>query len=132
MDWNNIVFAFCMLAVGGFIGLQIWMRRRATALQGEPVPDIPGPLGDAVKGDALLFFHSPTCAPCRAMHPVVRELGAGDTRVHSVDVTRNMEAAQAFGLMGTPTVVAIRQGQVQRVQVGAMSASALREMLEEL
>ena len=132
MDWDTVIFTLCMTAVGGFVALQIWMRRKATALQGTPAPQLQGALGAAVRGDALLFFHSPGCAPCRAMHPQVLEMAVDDARVHSVDVMQNMEAAQAFGLMGTPTVVAVRAGQVQQVKVGALSNAALREMLEGL
>jgi thioredoxin-like negative regulator of GroEL len=66
------------------------------------------------------------------MHPQVQEHAEMDPRVHSVDVAQNHQAAQAFGLMGTPTVIAVRAGQVQRVQVGAMSNAALRKMLADL
>ena len=132
MDLNSIIAIVCLFVVVGFVVLQLWMRSRATALRGSSAPELRGALGEAVRGDALLFFHSPGCAPCRAMHPQVQELAEQDPRVHSVDVMDHPEAAQAFGLMGTPTVIAVRSGQVQEVKVGAMSNAALREMLASL
>ena len=132
MELNTLIAICFLLAVAAIFGAKLWMRNRSSALQGKQAPKLAGPLGEAVRGDALLFFHSPGCAPCRAMHPQVDELAQTDTRVHSVDVAQNMQAAQAFGLMGTPTVIAVRGGSVHRVQIGAMSNAALREMLAEL
>jgi thioredoxin 1 len=132
MESNTLIAALFLLAVAAVFGAKLWMRSRSRALQGKQAPKLRGRLGEVASGDALLYFHSPGCAPCRAMAPQVEELAQTDQRVHSVDVAQTMEAAQAFGLMGTPTVIAIRNGKVQRVQIGAMSNAALREMLTEL
>lgn len=120
------------LVIAAWIGFQVWMRRRARSLQGQPAPALEGPLGAAVKGDALLFFHSPGCAPCRAMRPHVEALAASDPRVHSLDVQHHMAAARAFSLLGTPTTIAVRQGQVVAVKVGAVPPAGLGALLARL
>lgn len=77
----------------------------------------------------LVYFFSPTCGPCRAMTPVIRALSAEDPRVRAVDVSREPEVALRYGVLGTPTVVVVREGKVADVLVGARSEAQLRALL---
>lgn len=132
MSVGVILLGGVLLGLATLVGLQLWMIRRSMALEGSDAPAVGGPLGDVIAGDALLFFHSPTCGPCRAMEPHVESLAARDPRVQSVDVTRNLEVARAFGIMATPTTLTVKGGKVASIRLGAMPAGALREMAASL
>ena len=124
MSTSLLILGIVAVAVGLVVGLQLWLARQARALEGNQAPTVPG-----VEGDALYFFHSPTCAPCRAMEPAVHALAERDPRVHSIDVTQRLELARAFGVMATPTTISVKGGVVKQVRLGALPAAALEQML---
>ena len=129
--------AYVVLALGALflalnVGLQLWMARRAAALKGSRAPELTGELGTAVRGDAILFFHSPSCGPCRAMHPTVDRFAKTDARVKSVDVTLDGAAAMAFGVMATPTTIVVRDGVVVDSQLGMIPPPAFAAMVASL
>ncbi len=49
--------------------------------------------------------------------------------VHAMDVFLDPRPAMALGVIGTPTVVMVRDGQVADVLVGAQSPERLRELI---
>jgi len=112
----------------GVLGIWQWsLGRHARAHIGQPVPELPGALGQATRGDILLWFHSPHCGPCRAMRPKIAELVQSGAAIE-VDVSDNLEIAQAFGVMATPTTIRIRQGHIEQVSTGSLSPRALESM----
>ena len=98
---------------------QLWMRYRAAQTRGQQAP---------ISGNALLFFHSPTCAPCKAMRPSVEELAAERADVRLVDVTREPQVARAFQVMATPTTIVVRDGVVAEVRIGMVTPPELRKL----
>jgi thioredoxin 2 len=76
----------------------------------------------------LIDFYSPTCMPCRQMHPVLEGLAkrrAGDLMVVRVETDRNRELAAAFGIRAVPTFVVMKKGtELGRVS-GAMPEADL-------
>ncbi len=121
------IFVSAVIGLGLAFLLQLWMRRRMQGELGRPVGEVPEADAALVAGDSLLWFHSPSCGPCRAMEPTVHELEAeGIVRV--VDVTRNMEVAQACGVMATPTTVRVKGGHVVAVALGVLTRDKLEQM----
>jgi thioredoxin 1 len=101
------------------------------SLTGRQAPELGGRVGELVSGDrpALLYFHSPSCGPCRAMGPVIAELSEEGRPVHAVDVSTDPHTAQQFGIMGTPTTLVVRGGRVEQALVGPQPPGRLREAL---
>ncbi len=118
--------------VAAAVGFEAWARARLARTRGRPAPWPAGGLGEAVRGDALLYFHQPGCSKCRAMAPAIDALAHDDPRVRPVDVRRHPEAARAFQVMATPTVIAVRAGHVVDARVGALAEADLRQMLSAL
>ena len=114
------------VAVGSFlllnVGMQVLIRRRVKALQGAPVPKLPGALGLRVaqQPHALVYFFSPGCAACRAITPTVRELEKRHPGVFAVDVSRDPELARALSVMATPSTVELTSGTITGYHVGAV------------
>lgn len=130
MSTGMIVFTGALLAVGFLIAVQWLVQRRMSAMKGQPAPAIPGVVDSGE--DAVLFFHSPSCGPCRMMEPHVTALARDDERVRSVDVSTDLETARAYGVMATPTTVLVRGGSIAEVRMGAMPPDALAAMVHAL
>ena len=114
-----------------FIGLNLIMSRLSKRMEGQPVPSLEADAAKIASDEkpSLFYFHSPHCGPCKAMTPHLKAMKAANQPVVIVDVSRDMETAQKFGVMGTPTVMRVRGGQVEKVLMGAQSAAALQALL---
>ncbi|MFT4627910.1 MAG: thioredoxin 1 [Myxococcota bacterium] len=130
MSAGVIVLFAALVSVGLLFGVQVMAQRRMSAMSGQAAPEVPGVL--AFGDDAVLFFHSPSCGPCRMMAPQVKSLAASDRRVQSIDVSASLESARAFRVMTTPTTILVRAGTVAEVRLGAMPPAALAAMVAEL
>jgi hypothetical protein len=118
-----------LVAVGLLWGAGTLLARRARARQvGAEVGAMPAPFDTAVQGDTLLWFHSASCAPCRAMRADAEALAA-DGRLHPIDVTEHLDVARSLSVMSTPTTIHVREGRVVEVRTGALPRAELERML---
>lgn len=124
------IFSVVLGMVAMAVAMQFAMSRAARASEGKLAPELDGPLGAAVKGDTLVWFHSPTCGPCRAMEPAVEALERSGQAI-IVDVSKRLDVAQAFGVMATPTTIRIRGGQIESVRTGMLRPEALAALLAD-
>ncbi|MFP4082690.1 MAG: thioredoxin family protein [Candidatus Aminicenantes bacterium] len=72
----------------------------------------------------LIDFHSPSCAPCQIMNPVVENLAkrrTGEVMVIRVNVDQHPELGASFGVKGVPTFIVMRKGNERGRTTGAMS-----------
>lgn len=113
-----------LVVIGGFIALMIGMqwvvRAKAKALQGTPVPELPGGTGKRIQAEksALLYFFSPQCGACRAITPRVRELSKKNRAVFAIDVMQDMGIAGALRVMATPSTIEIADGRIVGYHIG--------------
>ena len=67
----------------------------------------------------MVDFSATWCGPCKMLDPVLEELAAdyGETfDFYSVDVDQNSDLAMTYGVMGVPTVMLFKDGElVQRL-----------------
>ena len=81
----------------------------------------------------LVDFWAEWCGPCKAIAPVLDELGAelaGKLKIAKVNVDENPELAGEFGIRSIPTLLVIQGGVVQQQMIGAMGKSALKSKIE--
>lgn len=125
------VVGLVVLLLGALIGLNFLAVARMRKAEGKAAPELEGRVGKLMKrkAGALFYFYSPSCAPCRAMTPIVKEMASRDERVQPVDISRDLTIARRFGVMATPTVVQVREGLVTRVLVGPQPEQVLRGLL---
>ena len=114
-----------LAVVGGFfvlnLVLQVVVRARAARLKGQPLPSLPGALGQRIAQSerALVYFFTPTCAACRAVTPRMKALADAGKSVFPIDASQDLEMAQVLSVMATPTTVEVEHGKVVGVHVGA-------------
>ena len=82
----------------------------------------------------LVDFWASWCGPCRALGPVVEQIGeemADRLDVYKCNVDDEGELAQRFGIMSIPTLILFKEGEVAHTMVGNMPKAALVAELEE-
>jgi len=80
----------------------------------------------------LVDFWAPWCGPCRAVTPVLEELTgsfADKAKFMSVNVDDNQDLAVRYGVMGIPTVIVFKGGNVSGQLIGAQSRKAYESLL---
>jgi thioredoxin 1 len=82
----------------------------------------------------LVDFWAPWCAPCRQLLPVIEQLAAenaGSVKVGKVNVDENQDVALKYGIMGLPTLLVFKNGDVVQKISGAPAKPRLQQMLDE-
>jgi thioredoxin 1 len=122
---------FVLIVLGFFVAMQWWTKRKAQRVVGQPLPEVDSAVAEALdrRGKAVLYFFSPSCGPCRPMTTVVDRLAQEHDNVFKFDVSRDPDAARAFQVMATPTIVSVSRNGIDAVHLGAMTDKALRQLL---
>ncbi len=119
-----------LIVIALFALFQGTIYLQAKKARGKPVADLGADALDLLegRGDALIYFYSPNCIPCRAMTPAVDELSNEFDGVIKVDVSQTPEPAIAFQVRATPTLVLIRNGSVADILLGAKNKSQMLQI----
>jgi thioredoxin 2 len=78
----------------------------------------------------LVDLWAPWCGPCRIVEPGIQHVAkefAGRLKVTKVNVDTAPHISVHYGAQSIPMLLWIREGQVQRTQVGALPPPALLE-----
>src|SRR6476659_6470186 len=91
---------------------------------------------DVINGDkpVLVDFTAEWCGPCKMMKPILEELRqkmGDDVRILKLDVDRNPEVANAFGISGVPTLILFKKNQIKWRQSGVIQARQLEQIIRE-
>ena len=87
------------------------------------------------QGISVVDFWAPWCGPCIQMAPALESFAAsnaGKVTVCKLDVDENPKTAERFEIRSVPTIIFFKDGQVQHVSRGTMSAASLQNKLNEL
>lgn len=84
----------------------------------------------------IVYFTTPTCAPCRlqqtpVLNQLQQEMGNDLLRLVRVDATEDPEAATRWGVFSVPTLFVLdQQGQLRQVFNGVVGLDRLRQALQ--
>jgi thioredoxin 1 len=84
-------------------------------------------------GNHLVEFYAPSCMPCRMMQPVLEEISKEflDVKISKVEVTKNPQASQFYGVMSVPTIMILKDSKIKEVTKGLQSKATIKAMLEK-
>ena len=80
----------------------------------------------------LADFFATWCGPCKMFAPVLDEFAEEHTDIEAVkiDVDKNGELAQKYGIMSIPTVILFKNGEPIKKNVGFLDIDELEEFAE--
>jgi thioredoxin 1 len=125
-------------ALGGFILLLVTAQMAVLLVskrkRGRPPGTLHGSLARTVESGnpAMVYFFSPSCGVCRSVTPVISALRDEGCNVHTVDVSRDVETARAFGVMATPSVVTVKEGIIKDIIVGSKPENRYRAAMHDM
>lgn len=82
----------------------------------------------------LVDFYATWCGPCKMQMPILDELKSqvGDSvSIIKVDVDKNQAAASQFQVMGVPTLILFKNGQIRWRQSGVVPAADLKRIIDQ-
>ncbi len=90
---------------------------------------------DSVKTNekpVLLDFYADWCGPCRMVSPLVDEIAEENPQylVGKINIDKEPELAQSFGVLSIPTLAVMKNGKVIRQSAGAKPKDQILAMLE--
>jgi len=115
-----------------FVTPYLYMKVSAARAVGKSVPV------DSLKVDAdsniddqyYIYFMSQSCSSCKKMTPVINQLNLIDPGIVIIDINQTPERAHDFHVYGTPTLMVIKQGRINKVKLGELKERKIKQFLD--
>ncbi len=82
----------------------------------------------------LIDFWAQWCAPCRAIGPIVEQLGkdyAGKIKVGKINIDENPKTPTQFDVRSIPTLLIFKDGKVVGQIVGAVPRPKIEDLIKK-
>lgn len=112
-----LIFGFLTL----FFAFQYYLIFRSKNISGQSIDlsKIRPELRNYFNNEKLLiYFYSPNCSACRYQTPIIENLRKHNFNTLSVDVSKDLQLARVFGIMGTPSIALMEKNLVKEFFIG--------------
>lgn len=79
----------------------------------------------------IVDFYAQWCGPCKSMEPNLAAIDGQGADVVKVDIDESPDLAVRYGIRSVPTLLAIRDGELVDMKVGAQSLSQLQSWVRQ-
>jgi thiol-disulfide isomerase/thioredoxin len=124
-----------ILFIVGIVAYRLYCRRQMRCA--EALSQVDPLLIDRVPGiPTIVYFTTPTCAPCRltqtpVLDRLLADVGVDGLRLIRVDATVDPAAAERWGVFSVPTLFVLDQaGQPRKVFNGVVGFEQLKQELQ--
>lgn len=84
------------------------------------------------KDKLLVYFYSPNCSACRYQAPIIENMKKQNFNTLSIDVSKDLQLARVFGIMGTPSIALMKGNFVKEFFVGYQDEEKLIEAYKSI
>ena len=89
---------------------------------------------EVLKSDkkVLIDFYADWCGPCKMMSPVIDEIAEEmkeTIKVGKINVDENQDLAMEYSVMSIPTIVVLKNGEVQKTFIGVTDKEEIKQAL---
>jgi len=127
--WIGLLAGTAFVLVLAMQARTLWAARRATGRCVDPSL-LPPQAQPAADGHLLLYFHAAGCIMCPPVTRIIEQLRQGRPWILPLDAHRNLELARACSVRGTPALVLLRHGCIERVLVGQKSRPVIEALID--
>lgn len=87
----------------------------------------------AQDGKVLIDFFATWCGPCKMLAPVLDKVAAEvkDVTFVKIDIDKNVDAAEEYGVQVIPTLVLVKNGEVVAREMGFMPEPELKKFVQQ-
>jgi len=131
MDTALKIFAILFVLFMALVFIWQWRsQKKAQQMVGRNAPDTATVDGGNTAPKKVYFFHAHHCRPCRAIEPLVDQVRLQNPNLIKIEISEHIELARAFQVAGTPSFVAVENGVIRAVKLGAVNEKWLLNNLE--
>jgi thioredoxin 1 len=129
MDLISLAFIIIIAAI---LIWQLVPFIRARKMQGKPAPDFAEAVDERLKDRKrlLFYFWSPSCAMCRKASPVIESLMQSHDDIVKVNILEQADLTHRFKVLGTPTLVLVNDGKVEKMLLGVQPEKRIKRLLD--
>ena len=83
----------------------------------------------------IVDFWAQWCGPCRKLSPVLEQIQSefpDEIKIVKVNGDDNLEIMQEYGIMGLPTLLFFKGGEVKEIMVGMIQKSSIISNIKKL
>lgn len=126
----DAIFYVVIAIVGFFVFMRLMVGLSGKMKKGKKIPPFSGEIGKKIQAGEkmLLYFYTPSCGACRAMTPVIEEMKKKKNNVYKINLAKERNIGQIFGVMGTPATVIVENSTIDQFILGARTEKFLTSL----
>ncbi len=116
-----------------FVIPYLYMYISAVRSVGKPAPSLEQVIGNETNTNKPIFFYfmSMNCSSCKSMTPIIESLGSENPNIITIDIAKFPQTAKDFHVYGTPTLISVKDGLINKVKLGKLGAKKIDQFIND-